>query len=312
MNKVAILFLAWNRLKFTQMALAKHLVCAEYPHTLFISDNGSTDGTTEWLKKIEQDPKLREEHKSIQFRFLYYKKNFGKSRVQNHFMRTVYPDVDYMGFVQNDCWVDQNWLQKFVEVLDKVPEIGIVGPSDREWAKHDYRDINGVQIYVGDQLYWNDEYHLMRKSVMDAMEKLDRYVGTKAVHSGYYLGNCYGMTESYYYGAIKGSGFKMAVVPSIRKIKLDEIHTELSSSPEYKKHVIKVKRVYCMHPEKYAKDTSGVLTWEENGKEFTFENEPSEEREYSFNLDPKQILPSALDRGVVEADIQLLSKADWE
>ena len=59
--RVACFVLTWNRLDYTMRALESLDRTAGYPIDVFIVDNGSTDGTTEWLQKFKSAVEQREE-----------------------------------------------------------------------------------------------------------------------------------------------------------------------------------------------------------------------------------------------------------
>src|SRR3990172_9825520 len=47
--KLHTVFITYNRLELTKVAISSYLETVTVPHTLVVVDNASTDGTREWL-----------------------------------------------------------------------------------------------------------------------------------------------------------------------------------------------------------------------------------------------------------------------
>lgn len=95
--KVAVFTLTWNRLKYTQACLAllwREWRQQEFDH--FIWDNGSTDGTEEWLRAVA----LR--HKGDVY-VHHHPTNVGIKAPFRAFLNRVGPDYDVIIKFDNDC-----------------------------------------------------------------------------------------------------------------------------------------------------------------------------------------------------------------
>jgi len=105
---VPILMITWNRLKYTKQAIEALRENTYYPYKLWIWDNGSTDGTVEYLKSLDN------------VQVYYSDKNQGLVPPMNAFFDT-FKDFEYVSKVDNDTIVSPGWLTKLKEVMDKYP-----------------------------------------------------------------------------------------------------------------------------------------------------------------------------------------------
>lgn len=105
---IPILMITWNRLQYTKKAIEALKQNTYYPYILWIWDNGSTDGTVEYLRKLDD------------VRVYFSKDNLGLVPPMNKFFET-FKDFDYVSKVDNDTVVSPGWLTKLKEVMDKYP-----------------------------------------------------------------------------------------------------------------------------------------------------------------------------------------------
>jgi glycosyltransferase involved in cell wall biosynthesis len=118
-NRVDLLYLACNRLEFTQETFTTLLANTDwrYVHELFVYDDGSRDGTCEWLEN-----------------------NVRKAPVPTRIVRTRYgsPVAAMVHFIEsatapilaktdNDAMLPPAWLRQSLEVLDDCPELSFLG-----------------------------------------------------------------------------------------------------------------------------------------------------------------------------------------
>jgi len=115
---VSIIILTFNQLKYTRECVESIRKRTPEPHEIFFVDNGSTDGTVKWLKKLlKENPnyKLIENHK-----------NLGFPRGCNQGINAS--SGEYILLLNNDVVVTEGWLSGMLECLNSAPDIGIVGP----------------------------------------------------------------------------------------------------------------------------------------------------------------------------------------
>jgi cellulose synthase/poly-beta-1,6-N-acetylglucosamine synthase-like glycosyltransferase len=129
---IPVLFVTYNRLEYTKESLGALFNCKN--KKIFIVDNGSTDGTVEWLKsqnwKIAWDITLN----AI---------NIGIAGAMNQFLEKT-RHFTYVGKVDNDTIVPPDWIDRMLPhmaladvVQSKHPLIKAsgVGTFD-EWVSH--------------------------------------------------------------------------------------------------------------------------------------------------------------------------------
>lgn len=104
--KVAIFSLTYDRLKYTKACFQSLRKTAGYEYDHFVVDNGSKDGTAEWLEKSDA--------KHIHYNGI----NQGISRGSNQALEAILlGEYDIIVKVDNDCFFETDgWLAKMVEI----------------------------------------------------------------------------------------------------------------------------------------------------------------------------------------------------
>jgi glycosyltransferase involved in cell wall biosynthesis len=133
--RIALLFLTWNRIEYTRLSLPRLLADPGEAFDLILWDNGSTDGTREYLESI-RDPRIRER--------ILRPTNEGQTPAIEHLFRES--GAELVGKVDNDCLVTPGWTRTLARALDDVPELGGVGcwtfmaeDFDADLARHKLR-----------------------------------------------------------------------------------------------------------------------------------------------------------------------------
>jgi GT2 family glycosyltransferase len=122
--KVVISMVVWNALPYTIWALESIYKNTDYIFDIFIVNNGSNDGTKEYLTWFEQNyPRIK---------VIHLDKNLGFASGHNIAFKAIEEskiDFDYYCILNNDVLVGRGWLQSLANVLDQDPLIGLVGPA---------------------------------------------------------------------------------------------------------------------------------------------------------------------------------------
>ena len=124
---INIVIATWNAVDYTRKCIESIRNYTSYPHLLTVVDNGSTDGTLEYL------------HSEPGIRVIANKENlgYGQAIVQGYESRPT-PLVCVMN---NDVIVSPGWLESLVSVIKKDPEIGILGSlRPAGFCLHPYRE----------------------------------------------------------------------------------------------------------------------------------------------------------------------------
>ena len=123
----SIVILTLNQLELTRLCLdsiRKHTLS---PHEIIFVDNGSGDGTPEFLRKEEAS------HHNILV--IENRENLGFSAGCNQGIRASRGDLILL--LNNDVVVTPGWLERMTECLRRTPDAGVVGPMTN--------NISGVQ-----------------------------------------------------------------------------------------------------------------------------------------------------------------------
>ncbi len=116
--KVSIIMLTYNALDYTKKCVDSILQHTRIPYEIIFVDNGSSDGTVEYLNELKE--------KFGHFKVILNSKNRGFAGGNNQGAKRA--RGEYLLFLNNDVLVSDNWLEGLVQALEKDPQIGMVGP----------------------------------------------------------------------------------------------------------------------------------------------------------------------------------------
>lgn len=126
MSKVSIVVLTYNKLKEATepflLSLLKNTSGGGQVHEIVIVDNGSSDGTVEYLKHFEQTNK--------NVKLIFNKENLGYSKGCNQAVNAS--TGEYIVFLNNDILLLPNWLDDLLNIFEKEPDAGLVAVSNIE------------------------------------------------------------------------------------------------------------------------------------------------------------------------------------
>lgn len=118
MRKVSIIILTWNGLAYTKRCLdTLRSLTTHRNYTIYVADNGSTDGTVEYLKS-QKDIKC-----------VFNNANLGFPKGNNVAIKLTPPDSDIL-LLNNDTEIlpdCPDWLEKMQAAAYAAPDIGVVG-----------------------------------------------------------------------------------------------------------------------------------------------------------------------------------------
>ena len=110
--KLSIITLTYNKLKYT-----KKYIESLYKYTrdfeLIIVDNGSTDGTREYLQSLDG------------VKLIFNEENVGFSKGNNQGLELA--EGEYIGFLNNDILLFPDWFEECEKVFQQE-NAGFVGP----------------------------------------------------------------------------------------------------------------------------------------------------------------------------------------
>lgn len=161
---VDILYITFNRLRYTRKTLPAMIENAGAEFSLTIIDNGSTDGTVEYLKVIEK------KYSQVVSRIIHNSENRGISLPTNVFWKMS--KADFLGKVDNDTLLPPGWLARLLDAHQKSDRLGVIGGYHFNTAYADMTalerravDVDGVRLvpdaFIGGCCY------LFRKSLQE-------------------------------------------------------------------------------------------------------------------------------------------------
>lgn len=133
---VSVVIVSWNgrqHLERCLPTLARSLVLVPGKCEVFVVDNGSTDGTLEYLRDKHPDIHVVSNDTNV---------GFGAANNQA-FARA---SGRYVATLNNDTEVDERWLAELVGAIEREPDVGSVTAQMRFLARPDVINTTGVVI----------------------------------------------------------------------------------------------------------------------------------------------------------------------
>jgi GT2 family glycosyltransferase len=132
MLKTAIVILNWNGLDFLKMFLGTVIkFSADNETSVFVADNGSTDGSPEWVTDNFSEVKL-----------IRLDKNHGFAGGYNIALNQI--DASYFVLLNSDIEVTQNWLKPLVRYMDSNPDVASCQPKILSYNQKDHFEHAGA------------------------------------------------------------------------------------------------------------------------------------------------------------------------
>lgn len=123
MPLLSIVVLNYNRLNYTKRTIKKLIGETTIRHEFILVDNGSTDGTREYLTSLKQPGKT----KAVRTLCVFNDFNFGVAGGRNSGLLVA--RGDYVVTIDNDILVPDTWDKHIQHVCEKVPRVGMTGVS---------------------------------------------------------------------------------------------------------------------------------------------------------------------------------------
>jgi GT2 family glycosyltransferase len=136
---IAIVIVTWNKLLGLQLLLKdiQQLQTTDDSLDIYVIDNASTDGTSDWLRDSQANVKV-----------IRTAQNCGGSGGFSLGLKTASElDYSYIWLLDDDVRLETNALVELVAVLDNQPTIGIVGSQIRKLNNPGFIQEMGSKIY---------------------------------------------------------------------------------------------------------------------------------------------------------------------
>ena len=156
-TSVSIIAVSCNALANTQRCIEslRRGADARYPQEILIVDNGSTDGSVEWLE-AQPDIKL------IRNPF-----NFGAPRARNQAIR--HAQGDWVAFLDNDVFVPEGWLDRALYHGAADPAVGSIPLCANRASKHQVVEYHGSDGEQELQRFADAHFESAPRKGMDAV-----------------------------------------------------------------------------------------------------------------------------------------------
>ena len=134
----SIMLVTYNRIELNKRMLSNFFQVTTSPYNLIIVDNGSTDGTVEYLKNISKHDAPHCQDIILQFN----DQNKGIASGRNQCLKIAdkYGD-QYLATVDNDVELPINWLQDCIDIIKENP-LFTVGVN-MEGVEYPLKTLNG-------------------------------------------------------------------------------------------------------------------------------------------------------------------------
>lgn len=220
---ITISMLTFNKLEYTKACLESLFMNTKYPvHEIVVSDNGSTDGTQDFLKSLGN-----------RIVFVDNKENLGFAKAHNKIIN-MYSENDIV-LVNNDIEVPFGWLSTIQHCIIKR-ELGAAGPS--------------IQVKNGLDVGAVLDFQAKGRSIINDYTEPDWITGscmyiTRETIKKVGLLDC---GFQFYYEDVdfchrlKIAGIKFQC---IREVVIKH-HNSVSSTPEWKKKIMEESRLYFL------------------------------------------------------------------
>jgi len=173
-KRLGVIILNWNGKELLERFVptaSRHTVCGTVD--LIVADNGSTDGSVEWLKANHPEVRVIE-----------LDCNYGFAGGYNRAIAAA--DYEYVTLLNSDVEVTEGWWQPLLSFLEEHPDVGAVQPKIMSWRDKTSFEYAGAAGGYLDSL----GYPYCRGRLFDVVEKdMGQYDGP-AVDVAWASGAC--------------------------------------------------------------------------------------------------------------------------
>jgi len=136
---LSIIVLNYNRLQYTKQTVQYLIDRTTVEHEFIFVDNGSTDGTREYLIGLESSTNAKK------VTYVFNPRNYGVAGGRNSGLKVA--TGDYLMTIDDDILVPANYDQMMIRALGLVDNLGSVG-INVEGRDYPIAKINGAEIKI--------------------------------------------------------------------------------------------------------------------------------------------------------------------
>jgi GT2 family glycosyltransferase len=190
---------------------------SDMPLDVFVVDNGSNDGSIDYINNLERQNKV--------IKFIKSKKNLGFGAANNLGINYAYQNgYDYVYLLNQDAWIFDNTISALIELHQQNPGYGILSPFQLERnEKHiDERFRCGVCSYSSNPFVLDDFYFGRKNSIYEvpdvmaahwliSIDCVKKVGGFSPTFPHYGEDNNYANRAIYH-------GFKVGICPNVKAV----------------------------------------------------------------------------------------------
>jgi GT2 family glycosyltransferase len=137
MAKTAIVILNWNSIEFLKKFLGVVVELSSSPETeIFLADNGSTDGSADWVEK---------DHPSV--KIIRLNNNYGFAGGYNLALQQI--DADYFILLNSDIEPTRGWAFPLISFMENNPDVASCQPKILSWHnRHKFEYAGAAGGYI--------------------------------------------------------------------------------------------------------------------------------------------------------------------
>lgn len=212
-KSVLIIVVTYNAIKWIDRCISS-LVNSTIPVDVFVVDNGSTDGTQNYITSHYP-----------QVLFVQSTVNLGFGKANNIGLQyALNNDYSYVYLLNQDAWIFSDTLEKLIKVSKSNPEYGILSPFQME-ANMEHIDKNFKKNVLSwascpeilDVLYFNSPKEIVPVRSVMAAHWLITYECLRKT-GGFSPSFPHYAEDDNYQDRVKLWGYKIGIVPSLKVI----------------------------------------------------------------------------------------------
>jgi GT2 family glycosyltransferase len=132
MNKTSVVILNWNGIGYLRMFLGTVVRFTAGPgREICVADNGSTDGSADWVAANFRD-----------VRVIRLDKNYGFAEGYNKALSQI--DAKYFVLLNSDIEVTEGWLDPLADFMEKNPDVASCQPKILDYNRRDHFEHAGA------------------------------------------------------------------------------------------------------------------------------------------------------------------------
>ena len=224
MNRVSVVILNFNGLDHLKSFLTNVVACSS-PHEVIVADNGSTDGSVQWI--IKHVPEVR---------VIEFPENYGFCKGYNEALKQC--DAEYYVLLNSDVEVTAGWIEPALTIFDNQPEVAAIQPKMLNFYKREQFEYAGAagghidmlgypfcrgRIFMHmeeDTGQYNDEAEIFWASGACLLIRASLYHDFGGLDDDFFAH----MEEIDLCWRLQNAGFKIRYTPNLPYITLEEAH----------------------------------------------------------------------------------------